>query len=337
MYQSQQIMASTKHNIYWWNLENLFDIENSPTRPDYLQNQLKSELKGWSSQVLDRKIINLCSVIRRMNNNLGPDILGVCEVENEEVITRLADRVSNETGRNYKIMHHDTKDRRGIDIAVIYDRDIYSDDGSVYTLEVMKRNATRDLFQINLSTSNGNKIYLIGNHWPARMGGQYESEPYRIIVAETLSYWIERIYEVNEEQNANTNPSIVIMGDFNDNPYDRSLTKYLRTTPIIEKVKNSTSHILFNTMYGFLNRQLGTHVYGNEVNVLDQFILSKSFLVSSNANPFDFVSTDIIQFPNMVKGDYNTPIRYSRPSKSDYNPDGYSDHLPIELVIKENH
>ncbi len=89
------------HNIYWWNLENLFDIENSPRRSQFLNNKLDSELIGWTQAVLDQKIDNLSSVIAKFNNNTGPDILGVCEVENAHVLHLLSNKLSTLLGRNY--------------------------------------------------------------------------------------------------------------------------------------------------------------------------------------------------------------------------------------------
>lgn len=326
----------TQHHIYWWNLENLFDTYDSPERPVWLQKRLKSELKGWTASVLDKKLTNLSDIICRMNNGAGPDILGVCEVENSVVLEKLIAKIKLTIQRNYRVIHHDTKDDRGIDVAFIYDADRYKNNGQQFSLEVMKRNATRDLFQVQLTTQDNNELVLIGNHWPARSAGKYESEPYRMMVGETLSYWVERIHEVKLDENGDKHPAIVLMGDFNDNPYDRSLTEYMRSTGTLEKVKNSTSHIMFNLMYPFVGGDIGTHVYGNEVNVLDQFIVSRSMIVDYYKYPFQVTSVQIVYYPEMVKGDYFTPIRFSRPSDSGYNPDGYSDHLPIELVIEED-
>ncbi len=187
--------------------------------------------------MLDKKIANIASILQKMNGGKGPDILGVCEIENEVVVQRLMDKVGKLLNRSYKVLHKDTNDNRGIDIAIIYDRDKYIDDGRMFSLEVMKRNATRNLFQVNLTTQKGNDLILIGNHWPARLGGKYESEPYRMMVGEILSYWIERIHEIRYESHKEKNPSIILIGDFNDNPYDRSLTEYLRTSPNMEMVK----------------------------------------------------------------------------------------------------
>jgi predicted extracellular nuclease len=324
-----------EHHIYWWNLENLFDVEKSPRRPEWLEKQIGKELVGWTSAVLDQKIANLCSVLKKLNNGLGPDILGVCEIENEEVVKRLMDKLGTALGRNYKILHKDTKDQRGIDIAIIYDRKKYKDDGRMFSLEVMKRNATRDLFQVTLKTKKGNELVIIGNHWPARLGGQYESEPYRIMVAEVLSYWIERIHDVKKVAGIER-PSIICMGDFNDNPYDRSMTAYLQGTANLQVVKNARGHFLYNPMFSFLDEEVGTHVFNNEVNVLDQFLLSKALAFDHEKHPFVMKSVNITHFPEMISGDYNTPIRFSRPVEAtSFNPLGFSDHLPIEMIIEE--
>lgn len=323
------------HHIYWWNVENLFDVEDAPARPDWLRRTLASELKGWTEAVLQRKIHNLCSVLKQLNQGRGPDILGLCEIENEAVVRRLMDRLEQEVGRNYNILHKDTSDQRGIDIAIVYDQDMYRSDGRMFSLEIMKRAATRDLFQIQLTTLKGNELVLIGNHWPSRLGGKYESEPYRMMVGETLCYWIERIHQIKKESQNIDHPSIIVMGDFNDDPYDRSLTEYLLSTPSRERVKNARNPVLLNLMHPFLHTDIGTHVHGNQIGFLDQFIVSRALAVANPKYPFRLVSTDIIHLPGMVRGAYNTPVRYHRPSHREYNPDGFSDHLPIELVIKE--
>jgi len=117
-----------EHFIGFWNVENLFDVVNSSDRPDYLQKQLKSELKGWTATVLKTKITQLVEIVSKMNDGAGPDILGICEIENEAVVKKLLAALPA-GGRNYKIAHADTKDKRGIDVAVIYDSDKYDAGG----------------------------------------------------------------------------------------------------------------------------------------------------------------------------------------------------------------
>lgn len=319
-----------KHHIYWWNLENLFDVNNSPLRPDWLQKTLKDELKGWTNAVLQRKIDQLAKIILQLNDNKGPDIFGVCEIENEAVVKRLTDALAP-LGRHYTVCHHDAKDERGIDIAFFYDSAMYDDDGRLFSLEIMKRNYTRDLVQINLRTKpGGHELILIGNHWPSRLGGQYESEPYRIMVGETLSYWVERIKEIKGDD-----ASIVVMGDFNDEPFNRALEDYALSSRSRVKVLAARSKpYLFNLMWPLYEQGVGTHF--NETPVLiDQFLVSKSIASGSLNKPFSVESVDIVNLPGMTKGNYQEPVRHSRPSQKEYNPDGFSDHLPIHLVLEE--
>ncbi|WP_194777887.1 endonuclease/exonuclease/phosphatase family protein [Pararhodonellum marinum] len=324
-------MANETHHILWWNLENLFDIQNSPSRPDWLQSRLNQELAGWTEEILERKIENLASVIAEYDQGNGPDILGVCEIENKQVLTLLMEEVGKRISRQYKVMHHDTKDNRGIDIAIAYDVDRYDDDGLIFTLEVMKRNATRDLFQINLTTKlGGNKLILIGNHWPARSAGQYESEPYRMMVGETLSYWIDRIFE---EQGRNA--SIVAMGDFNDEPFNRSITDYLMTSNNRTKIQNARSiNYLYNLMFPFLDGAYGTYVFNSNLMIIDQFMVSRNVMSKSTATAFDVDKVFVFALDRMVRGAYHTPIRFGRPSAG-LNLEGFSDHLPIGMILKE--
>lgn len=103
----------------------------------------------------------------------------------------------------------------------------YNQNPVSFTFRVTKRSPTRDLFQVQLTTQLNNTLVLVLNHWPSRSGGQLESEPFRIIVAENLSYWVERIHE-----ELGNDANIILMGDFNDNPYDKSMTRYLQSSKI---------------------------------------------------------------------------------------------------------
>lgn len=314
--------------IAWWNLENLFDVENSSQRPLWLRSRLRSELAGWNQQILDKKVSQLAKIISQMNGNHGPDILGVCEVENQPALELLVAGLSG-LGRNYQIAHHDTSDDRGIDVAFIYDAAKFTVERQFFYV-VLKRTATRDLFQVNLRTAAGRDLILVGNHWPARSAGQLESEPYRIVAAETLSYWHERILE---EKGADA--AILMMGDFNDEPFNRSLTDYALSTNSIAKVRNARSAKLYNLIWPLMGKGLGSFYYDNLPNMLDQFLVSKGFL--KNNSPIQ-VKTDSIRieaFPEMISGgDYPDPIPFGRPSDN-LNVDGFSDHYPISVVLQE--
>lgn len=317
-----------QYYIAFWNVENLFDVEDSPQRPEWLQKKLARELIGWNDAVLDRKIEQLASVIRRLNGSNGPDILGVCEIENEAVLQRLVFALSD-LGRNYGVAHHDTSDQRGIDVAFIYDVEKFTTDPSLwFAHEVLKRAATRDLFQANFTSRQGNELILIGNHWPARRGGQYETEPYRMIAAETLSYWHERIREIKGED-----APILVMGDFNDEPFNRSLMEYALSSRLEQKVERARSARLFNLMWPLLGQGRASHYYDNSPNLLDQFLVSKG-LVEDGPLAAAVDSVDIVKFPDMHAGLYEVPRPFGRPS-SRLNEDGFSDHFPVAITIEE--
>ncbi|HRJ14844.1 MAG TPA: hypothetical protein PLI34_07610 [Saprospiraceae bacterium] len=319
------------HYIVWWNVENLFDTEISADRPDWLQRKLAAELKGWNEAALGRKVSQLASVISSMNNGKGPDILGVCEVENMTVLQKLVDALAP-LQRNYRIMFHAGPDQRGIDVAFILDQDKYEIEDLTFSYEVLKRTGTRDIFQINIKTAKGHELILIANHWPARMGGQYASEPYRMMCGETLSYWMSRIQEIR-----GANIPVLLMGDFNDEPFNRSLTEYANSSPTRAKVNKGKIPYLYNLTQRLQSDSLrGSYVFDNEPMLIDQMLVSKG--ISLKGGPFDLDKSTLRVYSrkDMISGLYDAPVRHSRPSeKSSYNPDGYSDHLPLVLELFE--
>ena len=110
----------TQYRIAFWNLENLFDIAGSPRRTEKVARTLGTRIKGWSQTRLNRKVSQLASIIRQMNENRGPDILSVAEVENQYVLELLVKALAP-LMRNYQIIYHETQDSRGIDVAFLYD------------------------------------------------------------------------------------------------------------------------------------------------------------------------------------------------------------------------
>ena len=318
------------HHIAFWNVENLFDIERSPRRSDKLERALGRELAGWTQAQLDAKIGQLASIIRQLNGGAGPDLLGLCEVENAHVLGLLRDALAP-LGRDYRIAHADTADRRGIDVAFLYDGDRYGiRDGETFSHFVMRRTATRDLFQVNLRTKPADRLLVaIGNHWPSRRGGVFESAAYRAIAGETLAYFHERIRKIQGKDVA-----VIAMGDFNDEPFDRSLTDYALAERQPQKVRNAQTPRLLNLMWPAVGAGIGTHYYDNHANVLDQFLISKGLLTGASDLNVRLDSVRIEQFAEMVSGgDYPDPIHFGRGAGANLN--GFSDHYPISVVLDE--
>jgi len=149
---------------------------------------------GWTPALRDQKIAQLASVIAQMNGGRGPDLLGVCEVENDFVMNGLVAAIGQMLpARSYQVVHADTQDQRGIDLAFIYESTLFdAPAGERFQHVVMRRTATREIFQVNFLTHRGRTWTVFGNHWPSRRGGVTESSGYRMIAGETLAYFHQR-------------------------------------------------------------------------------------------------------------------------------------------------
>ena len=318
---------SSSYQIAFWNVENLFDVEDSPRRGEKLQRALGRSIEGWTQALLDQKLSQLSSIIQQIGDN-GPDILGVCEVENDHVMNLLIEALAP-LGRNYAVAHEDTEDRRGIDVGFIYDADLFEVD-ALFSHFVLRRTATRDILQVNFKTRNDRLLVVVGNHWPARSAGKLASDGYRAIAGETLAYFHERILEVHGKETP-----VLAMGDFNDEPFDRSLVVYALSTQSRTKVVNARSPRLFNLMWPLMGQGVGSHYFDNFPNMLDQFLANKN-MVKQNADLRVLPETvDILRFPEMVHtGDYPRPIRFGGMGKA-VNEDGFSDHFPIVVTVVE--
>ncbi len=312
--------------VAFWNLENLFDVNHSPRRTDKLQRTIGNELKGWTKNILDKKIKQLASVIKQMNQKKGPDLMGVCEVENDYVLKLLVDALSI-PNRNYAIAHHDMSDNRGIDVGFIYDKTLFKA-AEQFSHFIVKRYATRDLFQVNFRTTLGRLLVVIGNHWPSRSAGQYESEPYRIVAAETIAYWHQRIREKCGKDTA-----ILAMGDFNDEPFNRSLARYALAMRNRTEVTRARSPKFLNLMWPIMGDGKGTHYYGGGPKFLDQFLASKGLVTGKLKLRVRPEKVEVIQYPGMADKN-GAPIRFGKGRKP--NIKGFSDHFPIGVMVRES-
>lgn len=328
----------TDYFIAWWNVENLFSVEGDPNRIPWLADKLKAELKGWTAAVLAQKLAQLAKVIASMNDGRGPDLLGLCEVENKAVLEQLV-MALKPLGRAYKVVHHDTSDQRGIDVAFVYDSAKFTTKSKeVFSHTILRRTGTRDLFQASFYTKPGkNRLVVIGNHWPSRSAGQYESEPYRMLAGETLSYWLQRIREVLKQQATDPEPAVLVMGDFNDEPFSRSMTEYAlgQRMDRLVKSKRAESPYLLNLTWPLMGAGSATQVFEGEVTMLDQLLVNRGFFSDESPWRVKDSSTEIIRLPEMLEKN-GAPRRFGRPStKSSFDATGFSDHLPVACRIVE--
>ena len=305
--------------LAFYNLENLFDTEDDPEIDD--EEYLVEGDRQWTEERYQNKLNNMSRVIADMAN--GPDILGVSEVENRKVLEDLiqTDRLKM---KRYQIIHFNSPDHRGIDVALIYKQGIFTP-FDVRTIKFNDPNdpefKTRDILWVK-GLYNKDTLHVAVNHWPSRRGGK---EDKRIIAAEILRRSIDSVQNINPEA------KIVLMGDFNDDPSNKSVKKVLLADDKENKLEKG---MMFNASGSTFKQGYGTLYYRGAWNLFDQIIISQSLLKDKATNyhyipdSFRVVASDYMQVP---KGDdKGAPLRTF--SYGVYK-NGFSDHYPSIIFI----
>ena len=312
--------------IAFYNLENLFDYEDDPITFD--EDYLPDGKNLWNEKKFNKKLENLATVIFQIGHKLtgnAPVILGVAEVENRFVLEKLTEQPQLKNA-NYGIAHFNSPDRRGIDVGLLYNRDQFQlENTRKHRLDLKDETGkpiyTRD--QLCVSGYLGEELfYFIINHWPSRRGGEKRSEPKRIEAAKLTKKITDSIHTKTKD------PNIVIMGDFNDDPNNKSFKKILSTKSNI--LNNYNYPYLYNPFEKMHKLGIGSLAYRDKWNLFDQIIVSNSLLDSIG---FKLYKTNIYKpkFLTNTKGKYKGyPLRTFSGGK--YNA-GYSDHFPAYIYL----
>lgn len=339
-----------QHFVAFWNVENLFGPEDHPQRIPWVAERMARDLEGWSEALYARKQDRLAHVITRMNKGAGPDILGLCEVEDRFVLEDLKHRVGEELGRNYGIVHADNQhDKRGIDTAFLFDQDRYGvDPAHIFSHFVIRRTGTRDILQATFRTADDQEVILLANHWPSRSGGAEKSAGFRATAGETLAYWHQRI---REEARDKERACILALGDFNDDPFDPSLRFNANATRERGDVERAESPKFYNFTWEYLSTEAvdsqgnprlldGSLYYKNDGNLFDQILAARP-LLDRGAAGFKAVagSAGIFALPEMVSHRTGQgPIRFGLPKGDparNINEEGFSDHFPVKILLED--
>ncbi len=300
--------SASKQNIFtvFYNVENLFDTINNPNTND--DEFLPNSEKKWNSSKYFHKINQLARVFSSLskdkNSNNMPDIIGLCEVENKQVINDLL-KTPTFSNHNYKIIHQDSPDSRGIDCALLYNDKIQLlNYDFIFIDNPNVKRATRDILHAKLKISD--MIFnVFVNHWPSRWGGQKETNHKRVFTAKILRNYIN----INVTKNDYT----LIMGDFNDYPKNESLSKILIEDDLVNLM--STDFVLGN----------GSYNYNSLWNWLDQIIISNNFFQPN----VKLKSVGSYQKEYMLYTNKKGEIRPSRTFGGNNWYGGFSDHLPV--------
>ena len=300
-----------------WNCENLFDTVDDP-KVEGDEEFTPDGPKHWTPERLDIKLKNLASAISKMNDGRGPDVLGVCEVENRKVVEMLVDKLKP-LGRKYEIVHKDSPSERGIDCAIIFD-------SSVFTLVDSKfhhvdAGTTRDIVEAKLRR-NGSDLYVFMDHWPSR----FHEESFRNKAGDVARKRIDEILA------ADPKADIIMLGDFNDESSDAAIRDHLRTVTSKEKMPPDA---MLDTTAPIQAAGKGTLVYKNKWEMLDHILISPGLLDDAGFH-WKTGSSKRYEIPELFyQPKYRDAIK--RPSSSysgnHFYKNGYSDHLPLGCVI----
>ncbi len=301
-----------------WNIENLFDTIDDVDKDN--KEFLPDGAKEWTQDKIDQKMTNLAKVIGWMNNGNGPDLLGIQEIEHQHLLDTLLNR--HFANKNYKIAYQESLDKRGIDVALIYNTDKF-EVLSLKPIEVQlpSKYPTRYILEVKLKTQIGEEIYVFVNHWPSRAGGEEKSEPNRIKAASVLRENIDSLYISYK------NPNILIMGDFNDMPNNVSILSHLGAIEFIcsQELDNKK---LYNLAYSKFTKGCGTYLYRNNWNMLDQIIVSAGLLSGGKIEYIcDSFSLIKPEFLLQKEGNYKGSALPTFGGKKYLG--GFSDHIPV--------
>ncbi len=319
------------HTVAFYNVENLFDTINDVNKNDEASPIM--EIEKGRTEIYNKKLKNLSKVISEIGyseTNSFPTIVGLSEVENKTVIEDLINTGKLKDG-NYGISHFDSPDARGIDVALIYRKEFFkvlneknhklilNDDTSGEII------FTRDQLVVD-GLLEGDRYFLIINHWPSRYGGELRSRPFRNKAAKLN---IEIIDSLNS---THKNPKIITMGDFNDDPKNESIKDILNSK---NYQLNLNDNDLYNPYENMHTEGIGTLVYRGYWNLFDQIIISRS-LLNKSSKAFSFYNSFIFKEKYLINQDGNYKGYPFRSFAGGRYLDGYSDHLPVYiLLIKE--
>ena len=301
--------AQESFRVLFWNVENLFDTKDDPRKND--NEYLPDATRHWNHFRYREKLKCLAKGIIASGDEFVPDLVGLCEVENDSCLYDLTRR-SPLREANYRYVMTESPDQRGIDVALLYQR------GSFQLLQHqsiriphkrLKKGPTRDILHVVGKVLSGDTLDVFVCHMPSRSGGQAKSEPYRLMTAGILKQSVDSVMRFRKR------PHVLVMGDFNDYPTDKSMEKLCLDGK------------LRNLMKG---KKGGTYRYRGEWGILDQIVVSGSMLDPSSTIRTTPEQAQIVRHSFLLEEDdkYGGDIPSRTYIGARYHG-GYSDHLPV--------
>lgn len=287
-------------SIAFYNVENLFDIHNDSLTFD--DDRTPTGKDRWTQERYTQKLFNISKVLSEIGKKetlSTPDIIGLCEIENKQVLSDLVQH-PNLRESQYDIIHFESPDERGIDVALLYKKSVFlpfsfSSHRLLLTKEEEFRDYTRDQLVVS-GVLDGEEIHFMVNHWPSRSGGEQRSRPNRIAAARLNRHILDSIIRENPMA------KIISMGDLNDDPMDYSLKKVLRMKGGKDILETDD---LYNPMQDLYKKGYGSLAYRDQWNLFDQLFFTANFMIGPSKE-LKFWKAGIFKPPYLVdqKGRY---------------------------------
>lgn len=291
--------------------------------------------KNYNTQVYKTKLANEAKVISeigRQYTNTAPAVVGLIEVENRKVIEDLVKEPAL-AKYDYGIIHYNSYDARGIDVALIYQKRRFQPSNSlkkeikIFT-EDGKRSYTRDILVVSGKLDDENVAFFM-NHWPSRSGGEALSLPRRNAAATVLKSQMDSIRALDPST------KLFAMGDFNDDPVSSSLKNYLKAVGSQKELSDKTPYL--NLMYPLYKKGVASLAYQDAPNLFDQIIVSGNLMASTVGRDYSVYKAEIFAPPYLITKEGNFKGYPFRSWSGDKFTGGYSDHFPAFVILQRQH
>lgn len=312
--------------VAFYNLENLFDTINDPTIND--EEFLPQGGYHWTGFKYENKLKKMAYAISQIGTDVspvGPVILGVSEIENRTVLEDLVKEPAIKD-RNYQIVHYDGPDRRGVDVGLLYNPNYFTVTNSVSHRLYMPEKPnfkTRDQLMVS-GYLQGEKVYVIVNHWPSRYGGELYSRPNRNAAAALTKQICDSIYQTDAKA------KIIIMGDLNDDPHNESCSKVLGAK---KDKKQVSPQGYYNTLWKTLSRGIGSLGYNDAWNMFDQIIISGNLAHADRSKELGYWKAEVYNRDFLIVQEGQNKGYPKRTHQSGIWLNGYSDHFPVLIYL----
>mgnify|MGYP000858026981 FL=1 len=312
--------------ILFYNVENLFDTKDDPLTQD--DDFLPGKLMNWTHWKYREKLKNITRVITAVGQMQSPAIVGLCEVENDSVLYDLTRRSPLKAQQYHYIITH-SADERGMDVALLYQRDhVRLLQTAEYPIRFGNKSTrrSRNILHATFLTLSHDTLDVFVAHFPSRRGGQHQTEPARIDAASLLRSKADSLFSVRQHAH------IIIMGDFNDHPDDKSLARILKAG--IPTLHPSDKQLYNLFLPRIKERNFGTYKFQGRWEILDQFIISGDFLSGESTMKIRNKEATVFRMPFLLQDDEKDGGK--KPFRTNSGPryvGGFSDHLPVYMDV----